>query len=172
MLRPLQLELAAHRRRAQPVEAVELLQVVLEPHLVELEHGARRQPVAARLLPRERLSFDDRDAVPVAGEPVGGGCSRWTPADDQDVDQPPSPPPSPGRSSDPSATLLVSTVTSSLSGSAPPRPPATAVAGAGSVPIAAAPSSSSAMLVKVIVPSCRPAYAGDSGLHQRSNSSV
>ena len=69
--RPLQLELTSHARGAQPVVLVELGELIAEPHFVQLVHGARCQPVAARLLARERLAFDDGDLMAVPGEPVG-----------------------------------------------------------------------------------------------------
>ena len=70
--RPLQLQLAAHARGAQAVVPVELGELVAEAHLVQLVDGSRREPVAARLLARERLALDDRDVVAVLGQPVCG----------------------------------------------------------------------------------------------------
>ena len=52
------------RDRAQPVEALELRELLGETHVVELADRPRREAVAARLLPREPLLLDHHDAVP------------------------------------------------------------------------------------------------------------
>ena len=77
---PLQLQLAPHAGGAQPAVAVVLGERRAEAHLVQLVDGTRRQPVAARLLARERLSFHDRDVVAVLGQPVAGGGTGGVPA--------------------------------------------------------------------------------------------
>ena len=85
MIGPAQLERDVVRARAQAVVAVELRQRVAEAHLLELVDGARREPVAARLLARECLALDDDDVVAGACEPVGRGRAGGTAADDEDV---------------------------------------------------------------------------------------
>ena len=85
MARPLQLELPAHPGGPQPVVAVEPLEPAGQAHLVELVHGARGEPVAARLLAGERLALDHRDVVAAPGEPVAGGGAGRPAADDEHV---------------------------------------------------------------------------------------
>jgi hypothetical protein len=72
MAGPFQFERLAHAHRSQAAVAVERTERFGEPHLVELMHGPRREAVAARLLTRERLAFDDGDVVAVACQPVAG----------------------------------------------------------------------------------------------------
>jgi hypothetical protein len=64
---------------------MELGELVAEAHLVQLVDRARGQAVAARLLPRERLSLDDRDVVPESREPVRSRGAGGPPAYDQYV---------------------------------------------------------------------------------------
>ena len=86
VLRPLELERDAVGDGAQAVEAMVVAgDRVLEAHVGELLDGARRQPVAARLVARERLALDDHDVVAGFGEPVRGGRARRATPDDEHV---------------------------------------------------------------------------------------
>src|SRR5581483_10571218 len=80
-----ELERDAVRDRAEAVEALVSREPVLQPHVVELPHRARREAVAARLLAREALAFDREHAPPAAREPVRRGGTRGSGADDEHV---------------------------------------------------------------------------------------
>src|SRR5581483_10913554 len=85
MVGPGELERDAVRDRAEAVEALVSREPVLQPHVVELPHRARREAVAARLLAREALAFDREHASPAAREPVRRGGTRGSGADDEHV---------------------------------------------------------------------------------------
>ena len=86
MVGPGELEGDAVRDRAQPVEALELGELVGEAHVVQLAHRARREPVAAGLLAGKVLLLDHEDAVPARREPVGGRRPGRSRADDEHVE--------------------------------------------------------------------------------------
>ena len=56
----------------------------VETELLEDPQGARRQPVAAALVARERRLVDERDVATGAGEHDGGGRAGRPAADDED----------------------------------------------------------------------------------------
>ena len=88
MRRPFQFELPAHAGGAQTREAVELVELFLQPHVDELLDGAGRQPVTACLLAGEPPLLDDRDVVAVPGQPVGGAGTGRSSPDDENVGHP------------------------------------------------------------------------------------
>src|SRR5213083_1720070 len=56
-----------------------------ETHLLELVHGARREPVTARLLSRVRLALEHDHVVSRARQPIRGRGSGRTSTDDEYV---------------------------------------------------------------------------------------
>ncbi len=88
MLGPLELERDAVRERAEAVEAVEVRESLAEAHVVELPHRSGREPVAARLLARERLLLDEEDIVTRRREPVRGRGARRATADHEHLVMP------------------------------------------------------------------------------------
>ncbi len=70
VLGPLHLHGEAEPVGPQPGEAVRAGQGVLESHVGQLAHRPRRQPVAARLLPRELLLLHHHDVPAGVGQPV------------------------------------------------------------------------------------------------------
>jgi hypothetical protein len=70
---------------AKAVDAVVVREGVGEPHVVELLDRPRGQPVAARLLAREPLAFDEHGVEAVLGRPVGRRRARGPATDHEDV---------------------------------------------------------------------------------------
>jgi hypothetical protein len=64
---------------------MEAVQLLGEAHVIELAYRARREPVAARLLPREALAFEQHHVVAGVGEPVGARGPGRTRAHDEDI---------------------------------------------------------------------------------------
>ena len=85
VLRPGELEGLAVGDGAQAVDAVVAGERVREPHVMELLHGPGREPVAAGLLAREPLAFDEDDVEAVLGRPVRRRRARRPAPDDQQV---------------------------------------------------------------------------------------
>src|SRR6478735_3770751 len=158
MLRPRQLQLAAHPGGPQAPVAVERAERRAEAHLLELVHRPRRQSVTAGLLAWEVLALDDGDVVAGAGQPVARRGARGPTADDEDFG-----------------------VEGGEVGGHDVRvwrrirrcgqPPA-GVAARGSVPMGNTPVPAAVvvMLVNVTEPSLRPVKIAESSLHHFSNS--
>src|SRR5439155_23921374 len=69
--RPAQLERPAERDRPEAVEAMVAGQRASQPDVLQLPDRARREAVAAGLLPRVALLLDQQDVVAALGQPVG-----------------------------------------------------------------------------------------------------
>ncbi len=84
MIGPSELDVSLACVRAETGDPVELGDVELEAHLLELENCPWRETVATGLVPGVFLRFDQGHLVAVPGEPVGGGRSGRASTDYED----------------------------------------------------------------------------------------